>query len=162
MGILRPIVFSATEIMPLRQAEITQRSAVRWQFVGDEGIRDEALVFEQLSHQFQCRSLVSPALNQDIQDLAFITYCTPEVHTLAIDQDKHFVQVPTPIRAGTQSPERTGIAQPELQRPAPDGLIGNLLPRSASRSSTSRKLRGNLKYSQTACWMITGGNRYRA
>ncbi len=105
---------------------MAQRSAVRWQFVGDEGIRDEALVFEQLSHQFQCRSLVAPALNQDIQDLAFTIYCTPEVHALAIDQDKHLVQVPTPIRAGTQSPERAGIAQPELQRPAPDGLIGDV------------------------------------
>jgi hypothetical protein len=40
MGILRPIVFPATEIMPLRQAKIAQRSTVRWQFVGDEGIRE--------------------------------------------------------------------------------------------------------------------------
>ena len=52
MRILGAIVFPTTEIMPLRQAKITQRSAVGWQFVGDEAIRDEALVFEQLSHQF--------------------------------------------------------------------------------------------------------------
>jgi len=38
MRILRPVVLPATEIMPLRQAEIVQRSTVRWQFVGDEGI----------------------------------------------------------------------------------------------------------------------------
>jgi hypothetical protein len=32
----------------------------------------------------------------------------------------------------------------------------------ASRSSTSRKLSVNRKYSQTACWIMPGGNRWRA
>jgi hypothetical protein len=34
MRILGAIVFPATEIMPLRQAKITPRSTVGWQFVG--------------------------------------------------------------------------------------------------------------------------------
>ena len=33
------------------------------------------------------------------------------------------------------------------------------MPRWASRSSTSRKLRGNRKYSQTAYWMTSAGKR---
>jgi hypothetical protein len=49
-----------------------------------------------------------------------------ERHQGAMNRDKHLVQVPTPIRTGTQSPERAGIAQPELHRPAPDALVGNV------------------------------------
>jgi hypothetical protein len=55
MGILRPVVLPAPEIMPLRQTQISQRSTVGRQFVGDEGIRDEALFLHQFAHQFQRR-----------------------------------------------------------------------------------------------------------
>jgi len=71
MRVLRPIVFPASEIIPLRQAEIAQRSTVGWQFVGDEGIRDEALFLQQIAHQFECGLLVSARLNQDIQHFPF-------------------------------------------------------------------------------------------
>ena len=124
MRILRPIVFPATEIMPLRQAKITQRSTVGWHFVGDEGIRDEALVFEQLSHQFQCCSLVSLALNQDIQDLAFTIYCTPEVQSSAVGGDEHFVEMPPPVRPRPSSPQLARNDPAELQCPAADRLVG--------------------------------------
>jgi hypothetical protein len=126
MRILRPIVFPATEIMLFRQAKVTQRSTVGWQFVGDEGIRDEALVFEQLSHQFQCCSLVSPTLNQDIQYLAFTIYCTPEVQPAAVDGDEHFVEMPPPVRPRPSSSQLARNDPAKLQRPAPDGLIRNV------------------------------------
>ena len=33
------------------------------------------------------------------------------------------------------------------------------MPRSANKSSTSRRLSVNRRYSQIACWMISGGKR---
>jgi len=126
MRILGAIVLSAPEIMPLRQAEIAQRSAIRWQFVSDEGIRDEALFLHQLAHQFQCGPLVSPGLNQDIQHFSLVIDSTPQIHALAIDGDKHLVEMPTPIRAGTRSSKLVRISQTELYRPAPDTLIGDV------------------------------------
>ncbi len=70
MGILRPVVLPAPEIMPLRQAEIAQSSTVGRQLVSDEGIRDKALSLEQFAHQFERRLLVPVRLNQDIQNFA--------------------------------------------------------------------------------------------
>ena len=57
--------------MVLGEAQIIQSSTVRWQFVGDEGIGDEALFLQQFAHQFQRCFLISPGLNQDIQHFAF-------------------------------------------------------------------------------------------
>jgi len=126
MRVLGSIVLPAACLMPLRQAEITQSSAVRWQFVGDESIRNETLAFEQFSHQFERCLLVSPGLNQDIQHFALAIDSTPEVHLLAVDGDKHLVQVPPVIRSRARFPQSSSIVQPELHRPAPDALVGNV------------------------------------
>ncbi len=126
MRILGAIVFPAPEIMLLRQAEIVQGSTVRWQFVGDESIRDEALFLEQFAHQLQGGLLVSSRLNQDIQYFSLTVDGAPEVHLPTIDGDKHLVEMPSCIWSRTRFPQSSGIAQPELHRPAPDALIGNV------------------------------------
>ena len=126
MGILRPVVLPAPELMPLRQVEIAQRSAIRWQFVGDEGIRDEALFLQQFAHQLAGCLLVSPGLNQDIQHLTFAIDSAPQIHPFAVDGDKHLVEMPSPIRSGSKSSELVCISQTELHRPAPDALVGDI------------------------------------
>ncbi len=77
MRILSAIVLPATEIMPLRQAEIIQSGTVRWQFVSDEGIRDEALFLQQFAHEFERGLLVSARLNEDIEYFAFAVHRPP-------------------------------------------------------------------------------------
>jgi len=77
MRILRPVVLPATKIMVPGKAQILQSSTIRWQFVGDEGIRDEALFLQQFAHQFERCFLISPGLNQDIQHFAFTIDRTP-------------------------------------------------------------------------------------
>ena len=72
------------------------------------------------------RSLVSPALNQDIQNFPFVVDSAPQIHLLAIDRDKDLVQVPATVWSRAQTSQPVGIAQPELHRPAPDALIGNV------------------------------------
>ncbi len=126
MRILGAIVFPGTEIMLLRQAEIAQRSTVRWQFVGDEGIRDEALFLQQFAHRFQRRLLVSPALNQDIQNFAVDVDSAPQMHLLAVDRDKDLVQVPATVWSRAQTAQPVGIGRSELQGSAADRFIGDL------------------------------------
>ena len=126
MGILGSIVLPATEIMSLRQAKITQRSTVRWQFVGDEGIRDEALFLQQFAHQFERCLLVAAGLNQDIQHFAFAIDSAPQIHALAVDRDKHLIQVPPVIRSRARSSKLVCISQTERHQPAPDSLVRNV------------------------------------
>ena len=60
MRVLSAIVASPSRDVSAIHAEIAQRSTVRWQFIGDEGIRNEALFLQQFAYQFQRRLLVSP------------------------------------------------------------------------------------------------------
>ena len=59
------------------EAQSLQSSAIRWQFVSDEGIWDKALLFQQSAQQFERRLLVSARLNQDIQHFAFAIDSAP-------------------------------------------------------------------------------------
>ncbi len=112
--------------MPLRQAEITQSSTVRWQFVSDDGIRNEALFLQQFAHQFERYPLVSQGLNQDIQHLSLAIDSTPQIHALAIDGDKQLIKVPSRIWSRSRTSKLVCISQPELHRPAPHALIGDI------------------------------------
>ena len=55
-----------------------------------------------------------------------------------------------------------GEHRPELQRPTPGRFIGDIPPRSASKSSASRKLRVKQKNDHNACLMTSDGNCWRA
>ena len=57
------------------------------------------MLFEKLSHQPQRRSSVAPALNQDVEDLAFMVDSTPEIHAYTGDPDHHLAS-----RAGGSHP----------------------------------------------------------
>ena len=48
----------------------------------DQHFGGEALLFEQLTHQPQCRPSVAPTLNQHVEDLAFVVDGTPQIHPL--------------------------------------------------------------------------------
>jgi hypothetical protein len=56
----------------------------------------------------------------------------------------------------------SGEHRPELQHPSSDRFVGDVQPGSASKSSTSRKLRVKRRYNHTACRMMSGGNWWRA
>jgi hypothetical protein len=49
--------------------------------------------------------LSRPALNQYVEDLAFVIDGTPQIHPLAGDANDHLIQVPPPARAGPPLPQ---------------------------------------------------------
>ena len=56
----------------------------------------------------------------------------------AVAPDNHLVQMPSIARARAAPPQPPRDHRSELQHPAPDGFVGDVEPRSARRSSTSR------------------------
>ena len=42
----------------------------------------------------------SPALDQDVQDVAILIHCAPEIMEAAVDLEEHFVEMPYIARRG--------------------------------------------------------------
>lgn len=99
--ILRLVVASPAGDVFAIHAEISQKNPVGWEFVGHHLVGRSALLLEQRAHQLERDLLVSAALNQDIENLPLPVYCSPQIHPCADDENRHFVQLPTPIRSGT-------------------------------------------------------------
>ena len=94
--------------------------------------------------------LVSPALDEDIENKALLVDRAPAPVLLASNAADDLVEVPFVAAAGGSPTDAVGEFLAEFQAPLPDRLVGNRVPRAASISSTIRKLSGNRKYSQTA------------
>ncbi len=76
------------------KTQILQRSTVRRQLVGDEGVRSETLFLQQFAFQSERSLLVPAGLTQDIQYLALAIYRPLQNHELAVDRHKYLVEVP--------------------------------------------------------------------
>jgi hypothetical protein len=104
---------------------------------------------------------IAPVLNKDVEHNAVLIHGTPEIVLHALDPDEHLVEMPLVPRSRTPAAQVVGKALAEFPAPAPHSLIGDTTPRSARSSSTSRRLRLNTRYSQTAWLMISAENRWR-
>ncbi len=102
--------------------------AVGPQLVSDDLRGRRAVLLEQLAHLLAGRRLVPPALDQDIQHLALVILRPPQEHLLASDAHRHLVQVPSRAWLRPVPPKTPGDRRPELQHPAPDGLVGDVEP----------------------------------
>ena len=56
--------------------------------------------FQQLPHQFQGCTLVPFGLEQNVQDLTFRIYRTPEIDQTAADPETDFIEMPDGVRLG--------------------------------------------------------------
>ena len=99
MGILCPIILPTTCVVPPCNTKFAQRRAVGSKLVGHDGGRSDALLLQKFPHQFERRLAVSPWLNEDIKNLAFAVYSTPDVQLFAVDGDEHFVEMPSGARS---------------------------------------------------------------
>jgi hypothetical protein len=108
--------------------EFPERRSVGAQLVGDQQLRDEAMLLEKLAHQPQRRGAVAPALGQHVEDLALVIDCTPQVHPLPGDPNDHLVEVPSRARARAALPQLARDQRAEFQHPAPHRFIGDLEP----------------------------------
>ncbi len=128
VGILSTVVTSTASDVFGVHAEISQRSPVGWEFISHHLVGCIALLLQQFAHQFECGIFVLARLNQNIEHLALAIYGSPQIHPFAVDRGKHFVQVPAPIRSGTQSSQLPRVAQSKFQHSTPDCFIRNIDP----------------------------------
>ena len=94
MRVLCPVIASSAGDVFALHSEITQRGTIGWQFVRHDCGWSGALCLEQFAHQFQCGYLVSSGLDQEIQNLPFTNYGTPQIHSPAIDRDEYLIEMP--------------------------------------------------------------------
>lgn len=97
------------------------------QFVGHHHPWGGTLILEQLAHQSQGRLLVSPALQEGIEDVAIGIDGAPEPIFLTLDGDHHFIKLPLIGKVAPRAPaELVGEFEAELRSPFRDGLERDL------------------------------------
>ena len=160
MRILRPVVEAATDLVPIGGANFFHRRGIRTKPVGDDLLRSAVLLHDALE-KFQRRSFVPPRGDHRRQDFAFMVDGAPKIAQLAVDLHKHLVQVPAPLRiaAHVRDTSLTNLGGEHRAKPVPpepDGLVADVVPRSANRSSTLRSDSGYLTYIITTRRMTSG------
>ena len=91
------------------------RCLVTAKLVRDEHTRHILAAFEEFTEELLRRSLVSPALDEDIEHVAILVNCPPEIGGLAVDLQKHFIQKPLVSRFGASAPKLIGIRCPNFR-----------------------------------------------
>ena len=115
-------------LMVTGKPEVLEGSAVGPQLIRRHPFRREALLSHQLAHEPDGSAPISPALNQDVEDLAFVIDGAPEIHPLARDPDDHLVEMPSIARPRTALPQPPCDHRAEFQHPAAHALVGDVEP----------------------------------
>src|SRR5271155_3106611 len=123
MRIFRTIVGAQTLLVVAGEAEIAKCRSVRTELVGHDRPGRKTLPLQQFSQQPQRGGLVTAALKQHVQHLAFAVDRPPQKQMSASEPDNHFVEVPPIIRPRAPADETRGDLGLEFQRPATDAFI---------------------------------------
>jgi hypothetical protein len=115
MRILCSIVAPSRAFMASCDSKFTGCSSIRSEVIRDELFWDKAIFLQQLAHEFQRRPLVPPALNQNIEDLAFGVHGAPQIwRGLAFGQEEAvegwFVKLPSGFRSDAEQAQRRSSA----------------------------------------------------
>ncbi len=126
MRVLSSVVGPRTPVVFCHKAYSSEGCRVRAKFVCHDPGGREALLLEQLLHQLLGGFGISLALDEDVQNLAFMVDGAPQPIALASDDDHHFVEVPviTGLRVGAA--QIGGNDGSKLQEPSADGLVGDV------------------------------------
>jgi hypothetical protein len=95
------------------------------ELIGDESPWLRTLAVQQLPEEaFGCTP-VATGLEENIDHVAVLVDCPPQVVPAAADGDEQFVQVPRVAEPPLPAFEAFGVPWPKLEAPLPDGLIGD-------------------------------------
>src|SRR5260370_17555918 len=98
MRILSSIVLPWAALVPAFDPKLPDRGAVGAELVGDQSLRNEGILLQELAHQFQRGVLTSLGLDQHIEDLAFGVDGPPKVDHTAVDFQIDLVEMPSRMR----------------------------------------------------------------
>ncbi len=122
---LVPVVEPSILNVPDIRQKLSASCPVATQLVGYDHSRHVSQTLQELDEEPLCRPLVAAFLHQDIEYVAVLIDCPPEVTTLAVDADEDFVEEPRitwPSLAATQG---SSVGAPKLETPLPDRLVAD-------------------------------------
>src|SRR5271166_4469087 len=123
MRILSSIELPSPALVPAFDPKIPDRGAVRSQVVGDQPLRNEGILLQELAHQFHRGVLVSLGLDQHIEDLAFSVDGPPKVDHSAVDFQIDLVEMPSRMRLQTTLSQVGRDQRSEMVHPTPNGPV---------------------------------------
>ena len=109
--------------MDYRWHDAPKRCRIASQLVGDQPSRHVAMTFQQLAKKAFGSPAVSTRLDEDVDDVAILIDCTPEILALASYGDEDLVQVPCVSQATLAALQSTSVFRPEFDAPKSDGFV---------------------------------------
>ena len=70
-------------------------------------------------------SLVPAFSDQDVQNIAILIHCSPEVKLLTLNLHEDFINMPSVTQSVSVAFDRAGVFRSELETPEADGLVGD-------------------------------------
>jgi len=122
----RTVVRPAAGYVTTSHAKIAESRTVGPKPIGDDGVRQVSLPFQQPAQEFEGRLPVTPWLNDDVKNFALVVDGTPEVVDLAADPDEDLVQMPASRRPWPALSNPSGIDAAELERLPAHRLVGGV------------------------------------
>src|SRR5262245_2223897 len=99
------------------------RSGVASQFIGNDAQWFSALTTQQSSKESLGSALIPMSLNEDVDHVAVLIHRTPQILLLAVDSNKHLVQVPVVAESSLTPLQFPNMFMTEFLTPPPDRLI---------------------------------------
>jgi len=126
MGVFSSIVRSQALIMDRSKPFFADGDGIGLELVRGDALWRKALLLQQLSQQSPRRSSTASALDQEVEHLPFIIDSPPQPVFSTTNLEDHLVEVPACTWPRPATATIASNQQPELQKPAPDGLVRNV------------------------------------
>ncbi len=104
---------------------LSVRSRIASELVGNELQRWPLLVLQDLAKEAFGGSLVSVARDQDIEDITILINRSPKIMALAADRDEQLVHVPDVTETASSPPQGAGIRGSKLPAPGSNRFVGH-------------------------------------
>jgi hypothetical protein len=126
-----------------RREDFTVCSAVGTKLIGRQLPKSLPLMFQCHTKEALGGSTVSVLSDHNIDDISTLIYCPPQVVAYSLNRNEHFIDIPDVPKPTLFPAQRPSIDRSKLDAPGSIASYETVIPRSASRFSTSRKLSVN-------------------
>jgi hypothetical protein len=125
MGDFSPVVLILTGSMLDGGKDLTMRLRITPESVGDQPPRCFALALQHFAKESFSSTLVPLSGQQDVENLAVLIDCSPEVKLLSLNLCEQLVCIPDIAQSTLLFLQCSGVPRPELQTPEADGFVRN-------------------------------------
>jgi hypothetical protein len=125
MRVLCAVVEIPMLAMFYAREQLALGGSVAFEFIRYDHARYVGQSLEQLAEKPLRGLLVTVTLHQNVEDVAVLIHCPPEIMPLTLDGEKDLVEMPLVTGPRTAATELIGIRLPEFTTPLANSLIGH-------------------------------------